>query len=172
MVRTLLAGLSIMALAACATAHPTGKPPAKPKPVAMADTIRFSAGPCFGFCPSYSVTVAPNGSAVLIPERNTAVPGETRFTVTADQYRRLRSAFAPFRPATGTEKRIAHGENCERAATDMPAYEIVWIREGKDKTELDFYSGCFDARYAKLRTAVASVPKILDIEKMLKADPK
>jgi predicted small secreted protein len=163
MIRTAAAGLAMMVLAACATPSGAGKP------VAKADTIRFSAGPCFGVCPVYSVTVDPKGSGVLMPQKNTAVPGETRFAVTPLQYRRLREAFAPFRPLTGEKKRIAHGENCTRAATDMPGYEIVWTRAGREKTELDFYSGCFDQRYAKLRTAVQSVPRILDIEKMLKA---
>lgn len=163
MVRIAAAGLAMAVLAGCATSSGADKP------VAKADTIRFSAGPCFGVCPTYSVTVDPKGSGVLIPQKNTAVPGETRFAVTPLQYKRLRDAFAPFRPVTGKEKRIAQGENCERAATDMPGYTIVWMRAGQDKTVLNFYSGCFDPRYAKLRAAVQSVPKILDIEKMLKA---
>ncbi|MGV3768833.1 MAG: DUF6438 domain-containing protein [Sphingobium phenoxybenzoativorans] len=163
MTKIMAAGLAMLILSGCATA------PKAEKPVAKADTIRFSAGPCFGVCPVYSVTVNPNGSGVLIPQRNTSVPGETRFAVTPLQYKRLRDAFAPFRPLTGKQKRIAQGENCQRAATDMPGYEIVWTRAGQDKTELDFYSGCFDARYAKLREAVRAVPKILDIEKMLTA---
>jgi len=163
MVRIAAAGLAMAVLAGCATSSGADKP------VAKADTIRFSAGPCFGVCPVYSVTVDPKGSGVLIPQKNTAVPGETRFAVTPLQYKRLRDAFAPFRPVTGKEKRIAQGENCERAATDMPGYTIIWTRAGQDKTTLNFYSGCFDQRYAKLRAAVQSVPKILDIEKMLKA---
>jgi hypothetical protein len=151
-------------LAACA--H---EPEVATGPLPTADTIRFAAGPCFGACPSYSVTIEPDGSGVLIPQRNTAVPGETRFTVTVAQYRRLRTALAPWRPATGTKKRIAQGENCTRAATDMPGYQIEWSRRGKAKTNLDFYAGCFDARYAGLRKAVGDVPAILDIQKMLKA---
>lgn len=163
MIKAMTAGVAMLVLAGCAT------PSGADKPVAKADTIRFSAGPCFGVCPVYSVTVSPDGSGILVPQKNTSVPGETRFAVTPLQYKRLRDAFAPFRPLTGKQKRISHGENCERAATDMPGYEIVWTRAGQDKTELDFYSGCFDARYARLREAVKAVPKILDIEKMLKA---
>ena len=138
----------------------------------LGDTIRFAAGPCFGACPSYSVTVTPEGSGLLVPERFTAVPGPTRFTVTPAQYRRLRASLAPFRPATGTRKRIAHGENCERFATDMPGYDIEWTRKDVDKTELDFQSGCHDAKYTRLRDAIAAVPKLLQIEAMLKIPPK
>lgn len=141
-------------------------------PLPTADTIRFAAGPCFGACPSYNVTVEPDGSGVLIPQKNTAVPGETRFTVTTAQYRRLRAALAPWRPTTGTKKRIAPNENCTRAATDMPGYQIEWSRRGQGRTNLDFYSGCSDARYAGLRKAVGDVPAILDIQKMLKVPVK
>lgn len=151
---------ALLILSGCATTRDS-------KPVARADTIRFSAGPCFGICPVYSVTVEPDGSGVLVPQRNTSVPGETRFSVTPAQVRRLHAAFAPFRPATGKDFRISRGENCERAATDMPGYQIVWTREGQDKTVLDFYSGCFDARYGKLRAAVNALPDILDIRPML-----
>lgn len=132
------------------------------------DTIKVSAGPCFGFCPSYSVTVTADGSGLLVPVRNTSVPGPTRFTVTTAQYRKLRASLAAFRPATGQSKRIGQGENCERFATDMPGYDIEWAREGADKTELDFQSGCFDARYAKLRSALSAMPRLLEIEAMLK----
>jgi hypothetical protein len=132
------------------------------------DAIKVTAGPCFGLCPSYSVTVTPDGSGLLVPERNTAVPGPTRFTVTTAQYRRLRASLAAFRPATGQEKRIGHGENCERFATDMPGYKVEWTRQGADKTELEFQSGCRDTRYARLRAALSAMPALLEIEAMLK----
>lgn len=159
--RAALMGLGLLCLSACATPQATG-------PAPVADSIRFSAGPCFGFCPSYSVTVEPDGSAILVPERNTSVPGETRFTVSPLQYRKLRDSFAPYRPATGAEKRIGHNEDCHRFATDHPTYDIRWTRRGQEKTELHFNAGCHDARYARLRAAIAAVPKLLDIEAMLK----
>lgn len=163
--RAIITGLALLALAGCATMD---APPAGPAPVA--DTIRFSAGPCFGACPSYAVIVEPDGSAVLLPERNTSVPGETRFTVTPDQYRRLRASFAPFRPPTGAQKHIVPGEKgCARVATDHSSYSVLWTRTGLPKTQLNFYGGCHDPQNARLRAAVAAVPRLLDIEKMLKA---
>jgi hypothetical protein len=139
------------------------------------DTIKVTAGPCLGFCPSYSVTVTPDGSGLLVPTRslllpgrNMAVPGPTRFTVTVAQYRKLRASLAAFRPTTGQSKRIGHGENCVRFATDMPGYEIEWTRQGAGKTELNFQSGCLDARYTRLRAALSAMPKVLEIEPMLK----
>lgn len=153
-------------LTGCATVQDDGVPAAK------GERIDFTAGPCFGVCPSYSVSVTPEGSGLLKPERFTAVPGPTRFTITPAQYRRLRDTLSSYRPATGTSKRIAHGENCDSFATDMPGYKMIWSREGADRTELDFQSGCFDARYAGLRAAVASVPGLLGIENMLKPTPR
>lgn len=139
-------------------------------PRAPGDTIRFTAGRCFGACPVYSLRVTPDGSGLLEPERFTAVPGATRFTVTPAQYRALRSTLAPYRPATGTQKRIAHQENCTRFATDMPGYTIEWARGEGRPARLEFQSGCMDARYGKLRTAIGGIPKLLGIEAMLKPE--
>ncbi|WP_313803328.1 DUF6438 domain-containing protein [Sphingobium sp.] len=142
------------------------------KPTMAGDTIRFSAGPCFGACPSYSLQVTPDGSGLIEPQRFTAVPGPTRFTVTPLQYRRFRAALAQFRPAQGTVKRIAHGENCTRFATDMPAYVIEWTRDEAQPTRLEFQSGCMDAGYGRLRATIASIPRMLDIAAMVKPTAK
>lgn len=137
-------------------------------PKAAGDTIRFSAGPCFGACPSYSLRVTPDGSGLLEPERFTAVPGATRFTVTPAQYRRLRAALIQFRPPAGTVRRIAHGENCVRFATDMPGYMIEWSRGDAQPTRLEFQSGCMDPGYGKLRATIAAIPRMLEIDAMVK----
>ena len=146
----------------------TQERPELEKPVAAGDTIRFSAGPCFGTCPTYSLRVTPDGSGLIEPERFTAVPGATRFTVTRPQYRRFRGMLAQFRPPAGTTKRITHGENCTRFATDMPGYTIEWLRADAAPTRLEFQSGCGDAAYGKLRAAIASIPRMLDIDAMVK----
>lgn len=138
------------------------------KPTATGDIIRFSAGPCFGVCPSYSLRVTPDGSGLIEPQRFTAIPGPTRFTVTPAQYRRLRAALAPFRPAEGTVKRITNGENCTRFATDMPGYVIEWTKDGRPATRLEFQSGCMDAGYGKLRATIATIPKMLDVAPMVR----
>lgn len=153
-------------LAGCA-----GDTPELEKPVAAGDTIRFSAGPCFGACPRYSLRVTPDGSGLIEPERFTAVPGPTRFTVSRAQYRRFRAALAPFRPASGTVRRIAQGENCTRFATDMPGYVLEWTRGEAPPTRLEFQSGCMDASYGRLRATIASIPKMLDIAAMVKPTP-
>ena len=141
------------------------------RPRTPGDTIRFSAGPCFGTCPVYTLQVTPDGSGLIEPQRFTAVPGATRFTVTQLQYRRFREALSPYRPATGTAKRIAHEENCARFATDMPGYVLEWSRGDAKPTRLEFQSGCMDARYGRLRATIAAIPRLLDIEPMVKPVP-
>jgi len=176
MKRAMMMGpVAMLALAGCVTDRE--KVELEP-PTAAGDTIRFTAGRCFGACPAYTLRVTPDGSGLLEPERFTSVPGPTRFTVSAAQYRQLRTGLAPWKPATGTARRIAQGENCARFATDMPSSTIEWTRgDGKGggketkPTRLDFQSGCMDSRYAKLRTTIGTIPKMLGIEPMLKPKP-
>ncbi len=159
--------MMILGCAALLSGCATGKAELE-KPVAVGDTIRFSAGPCFGVCPAYTLSVTPDGSGLLEPQRFTAVPGPTRFTVTPAQYRRLRAALNQFRPPAGTAKRIGHGENCVRFATDMAGYRIEWVRGDAPPTRLEFQSGCMDASYGKLRATIAAIPRMLQIEPMVK----
>lgn len=153
---------AMLALAGCAAETERLEPPRAP-----GDVIRFTAGRCFGACPAYTLQVSPDGAGLLEPQRFTSVPGPTRFTVTPAQYRRLIATLAPYRPASGTTKRIAHGQDCDRFATDMPSYVVEWTRPDRPATKLEYQSGCMDARHGRLRVAIASVPKILDIETML-----
>jgi hypothetical protein len=159
--KTMVASLMLL-LAGCAAREDGLEPPRAP-----GDVIRFTAGRCFGACPAYTLQVSPDGSGLLEPERFTAVPGPTRFTVTAAQYRRLVATLGPHRPAAGTTRRIAQGAECDRFATDMPGYSIEWTRPGQPTTRLDYQSGCMDARHGKLRVAIAAVPKVLDVQTML-----
>jgi hypothetical protein len=151
-----------LALAGCAAETERLEPPKAP-----GDVIRFTAGRCFGACPAYTLQVSPDGAGLLEPQRFTSVPGPTRFTVTTAQYRRLVATLAPYRPTAGTTKRIAQGQDCDRFATDMPSYVVEWTRPDRPATKLEYQSGCMDARHGRLRVAIASVPKILDVETML-----
>ena len=93
MKRAMMMGpVALLALAGCVTDRE--KVELEP-PTAAGDTIRFTAGRCFGACPAYTLTVTPDGSGLLEPERFTSVPGPTRFTVSAAQYRQLRTGLAP-----------------------------------------------------------------------------
>ncbi|PZU08468.1 MAG: hypothetical protein DI606_14945 [Sphingobium sp.] len=162
MKREIIVALGVLALAGCAAKEDGLEPPKAP-----GDVIRFTAGRCFGACPTYTLQVSPDGSGLLEPQRFTSVPGPTRFTLTTAQYRRLVATLAPHRPATGSTKRIAQGQDCDRFATDMPTYVIEWTRPDQPSTKLEYQSGCMDAKHGRLRVAIAAVPRILDIQSML-----
>ena len=157
-----MVALGVLALAGCAAREDGLEPPRAP-----GDVIRFTAGRCFGACPAYTLQVSPDGSGLLEPQRFTSVPGPTRFTLTPVQYRRLVATLAPHRPATGMTKRIAQGQDCDRFATDMPTYVVEWTRPDQPSTKLEYQSGCMDAKHGRLRVAIASIPRILDIQSML-----
>ena len=53
----------------------------------------------------------------------------------------------------------------------MPGYKIEWSRKDGKPSRLEFQSGCMDARYGKLRTTIAAIPKMLDVERMIKPKP-
>ena len=59
----IVAGLLV--LAGCTSEREGLEPPKAP-----GDVIRFTAGRCFGACPTYTVQVSPDGSGLLEPERN------------------------------------------------------------------------------------------------------
>jgi hypothetical protein len=149
---------ALLLLPACAT-------PAPPQPIA--ESLYFSASQCFGACPVYTIALEPDGNATLHRERFTPETGDKSLTLGPERYRRLRDLLAPFRPATGTEKAIRPGEDCDRVATDMPGYHIEWRRSGV-ATSLDYYAGCFDDRHAALRKAVGEVPEVLGITPLLR----
>lgn len=154
-----------MLLAGCATGETELETPR-----AAGDVIRFTAGRCFGACPAYTLRVTPDGSGLLEPDRFTAVPGPTRFTITRAQYQRLRAALAPYRPAAGVTKTIVQGQaDCQHFATDMPGYTIEWSRAEQKPARLDYQGGCIDARHARLRSTIRSLPAMLGIQAMLKA---
>jgi hypothetical protein len=50
----------------------------------------------------------------------------------------------------------------------MPGYTIEWLRADAPPTRLEFQSGCGDAAYGKLRAAIASIPRMLDVDAMVK----
>lgn len=162
MKKEIMVALGVLALAGCAVKEDGLEPPRAP-----GDVIRFTAGRCFGACPAYTLQVSPDGSGLLEPQRFTSVPGPTRFTLTTAQYRRLVATLGPHRPATGTTKRIAQGQDCDRFATDMPTYVIEWTRPDQPSTKLEYQSGCMDPKHGRLRVAIASIPRILDIQSML-----
>lgn len=155
MLKAITASALLLGLAACATA-PTGEAPG-------GETIRLSVGPCFGFCPVYSVQVAPDGAVRFEGERHTTVQGLKEKTVSPGAYQAVARSLASWRPATGTSAET----ECEQRASDLPSYTVVWTSPAGAATTLRHDGGCMSPRNAQLKAVLQDIPAKLGIKPWL-----
>jgi hypothetical protein len=66
---------AMLVLAACATGPGLGNG-STVAASAPGETITVALGPCFGFCPVYETSIAPDGGVRFDGQRHTAVLGE------------------------------------------------------------------------------------------------
>lgn len=157
-------GLTLSAIALgtglllCCT--PRVQPGALPPSTAPSEEIRISRGPCFGFCPVYSVAVTPAGRVEFEGERHTAVLGPRGHSVGREVYGEVRSALAPLRPETGTERKVP----CPAAATDMSVLTVEWIAADGTRTALRHHMGCRDPQGAALEQTVEDQLRRLEVD--------
>ncbi len=120
-------------------------PPAPPAEAAL-EEIRISRGPCFGFCPVYSLAVTPGGRVDFKGERHTAVLGARSRPAGREAYEHMRSALAPLRPRTGEAAEFA----CNVAVSDMSSLTLEWIAVDGTRTALAYGMGCRDPEGAAI----------------------
>ena len=125
------------------------------------ESIAYETGPCFGACPVYRVTVDRDGSGLFEGRRFTAVSGERRFQITADQYRAFVRHLEPLRPSS-SEMRYS-GDICGAMATDMPSADVVWRNASGAEQHLYFYYGCDMERNRAIADRLRSAPDHLPI---------
>lgn len=140
------------ALGACATI-PADRPPVG------AETIRYSVGPCFGFCPVYTVAVTPDGHVAFDGERHTATLGKQEKDGGAQAYRTMSKALAAYRPATGTTA----DTECESRMSDQQHYRIVWTAADGTETVLQHDRGCRSTQNDQLNKTLEALPSKLGI---------
>lgn len=146
--------LLVVALAA---ALPTGALHARQR---APESIMYEAGPCFGACPIYRVTVRSDGTGTFEGINFTTVRGVRQFRLTARQYRAFASHLAPVRPARGSID--YDGSRCRSMATDMPSATVTWT--GRRRTQrLHLYYGCDMERNRALAQRLSSAPRLLPI---------
>ena len=130
-----VAAMSAALLAGCThyTEPPRGAQAADP-------TIDFAVSPCFGFCPDFSITLAPSGEGTYEGNRFVKTEGRATFTVTPQEYAAFRERLAPFRP----EQSVRYDyEHCDGpVATDHPSVSVRWTDAVGEARELDWYLGC------------------------------
>lgn len=135
-------------------------------PIAIeSDSISYSAGPCFGTCPMYTVSIRPDGSGTFEGRRFTAVTGTRSFRATPAQYRAFAAHLAPLRPAEGAVR--LSGEACASQATDLPSAEVTWFSQigNSQSYYLDF--GCDMERNRAARDRLQAAPALLPIADLI-----
>ncbi|MDC7684198.1 DUF6438 domain-containing protein [Asticcacaulis sp. BYS171W] len=148
------AGLLALGLSACATMS------GDPLPTGDKETISYSVGPCFGFCPVYSVEVTSSGHLTYSGERHTAELGAKTRDAGGDAYNRVSRALAAYRPAAGT---TVHTD-CDQRVSDLQTYTITWTAPDGAKTTLIHDKGCRSPKNDVLNKVMEGLPTQLGIE--------
>ncbi|MEG3089532.1 DUF6438 domain-containing protein [Sphingomonas sp. PB4P5] len=142
-----------LALGACATTGALA-------PTAPAETISWSIGPCFGFCPVYSVAVSSRGAVTFDGERHTATLGRQERQLSQAAYRAVAASLANYRPARGTTQQTV----CEQQISDQSLTRISWTAADGSVTTLEHNKGCRSARNTALEAVIGKLPAMLGIE--------
>ena len=135
---------------------------------AVGATIDYSLSPCFGFCPSFDLSVTPDGAGTYDGKGWVATRGEARFTASDWQYRAFAERLAPFRP----ESSVTYGyDNCDGPlATDSPSVEITWREPGEEPVTLNWYMGCRQPGLAENSQAISSAWQELPVGDLVGSD--
>ena len=162
-IRTLMGSALLLAgLSACAAAGGDG-PGSAPAP-ASRETISYSIGPCFGFCPVYTAAIAPDGKVHFDGARHTAVLGARDIRAAPSAFAAVSAALADYRPATGTTAET----QCEQQISDQQHTTITWTAADGTKTVLEHDKGCRSARNEKLNAVIGELPAKLGIADLAK----
>ncbi|WP_026173021.1 DUF6438 domain-containing protein [Asticcacaulis benevestitus] len=132
--------------------------------VSTKETISYSVGPCFGFCPVYSLEVTPSGHVAYVGERHTAFVGPKEREAGEGGYNKAAKALAAFRPADGT----AADTQCDQRRSDAQNYVITWTKPDGTKTVLQHDRGCMSAKNAELNKVLDELPADLGVAEWAK----
>jgi len=123
-----------LALAGCVTS------PAPTPEQTNVQSIAFETGPCFGFCPQFSVEVGADGQGTYNGGSSVRQQGTHAFAVTPAEFAAFRDRLATFRP----EQSVAWDrDNCDGPVrTDSPSVKVTWRDGTGESVTLDWYMGC------------------------------
>ena len=155
---TTLATVGALALPGC-TGSALQLPPAP-----AAETISWSVGPCFGFCPVYTVAVTPAGEVIFDGERHTTTLGRHVRQGGPQAYRAVQSALASYRPPSGTTAQT----KCDQQASDLSSYRITWTTPDGRVTTLEHNKGCRSSDNDRLNAVLDALPAQAGVEELAK----
>ena len=128
------------------------------------ETISYTVGPCFGFCPVYSLKISPAGHVAYVGERHTTVLGAKEREAGEKAYADAAKALAAFRPANGTTA----DTQCEQRRTDAQHYDVTWTKPDGTKTVLQHDRGCMSAKNNELNKVLDAMPAQLGVSEWTK----
>jgi len=123
-------------------------------------SIRVSVGPCFGFCPVYSVSIGSDRQVSFSGERNTAVLGDRQRRADPKLFAHVAASLEPFRPAEAASGRVA----CDAAISDTSTYTITWIAADGRRTVATHQSGCSGGPGKELDQILRALPGKLGVD--------
>jgi hypothetical protein len=159
-VRRLFAVFATAALAACASPTPAPIPPAPEQaPQAAITAITFEAGPCYGFCPIFTVTVSANGAIRYQGQRFTALQGAHSLEASPALFQRLSEiAVSPSLPWPRGDV-LPGRPTCGMEVSDLPSYRLAV--SGARQRQFNYYAGCSGPEAARARRIVDAVMQAL-----------
>jgi hypothetical protein len=164
--KVLIAGLGV-ALSGCVVVDASHSGNGRPLAI-ESETIRYETAPCYGTCPVYAVTIAPDGKGTFEGKRFTAVTGVKEFQATPADYHTFAAKLAPYRPKDAETVLQPGQPGCENAPTDMPSVDIVWSELSGSRQHLNVYYGCGSQ---EMRAGLRSAPDALPIAAFI-GDPR
>lgn len=150
----------MIAAGSCALAGCAASLTERPTSSVGTDTIAVSRGPCFGFCPVYTLSVTPSGAVTFDGTRHTAMLGSHTRDAGREEYGRLARDLAPFRPATGTTRETA----CETRISDQQHFRVTWTSPAGTITTLNHDRGCRSGTNDTLNQFLDAMPAQLGVD--------
>ena len=160
--RKRFAGLALAAMSLSACVVVDASRDGATSAAVASETIRYKTGACFGTCPVYTVTIAPDGKGTFEGQRFTTVTGTRSFQASPAAYHLFAARLAPYRPR-GERSLQAGKPGCTPAATDQSSVDVRWTGGGAAASHLNAYFGCDMAQNAAMFRALREAPQVLPI---------
>ncbi|WP_375383439.1 DUF6438 domain-containing protein [uncultured Sphingomonas sp.] len=128
-------------------------------------TVPRQGAPNCVSCPSYSITLGPDGQGVFSGERNTAVTGDYRFQATAQQVATFSHRIRPSRAGASTD--LTFSQLCSTDARKYDTVSVTWMTADERPATLRFNRACSIRLHRKTADALLSAPSLLPIADLI-----
>ena len=122
------------------------------------DLITLERTVCFGSCPSYRVTIAPDGTVTFEGRRFVKTTGTVTAQISADKFQQLVDEFERIKYFSLQDRYTQRADGCMTLMTDMPSANTSLSLNGRAKS-VSHYFGC---RGPEVLTALTSLERKID----------